>query len=192
MRGTCNGAACRMSKKGKKERKKDVQDVQKMTRGEWDAGVENKNTQNTQINLNKQKLGEPLVYLKPVEQTLYSATVPIKKSAACSLHMREPTSTAPLKGYPCGIGLFYTCDMTHSYVWHDSFVCVKWLTYTCDMTHSYVAKGTVHSHHGDGHLYLCDVTHSYMWHDSFKRTVTHSCEWHDSFVCVTWLIYVCD
>ena len=33
--------------------------VQKRTRGEWDAGVENKNTQNTQINLNKWKLGEP-------------------------------------------------------------------------------------------------------------------------------------
>ena len=31
--------------------------------------------------MNKQKLGEPLVYLKPVEQTLCSATVPIKKSA---------------------------------------------------------------------------------------------------------------
>ena len=37
-------------------------------------------TQDTQISLNKQKLGEPSVYLKPVEQTLYSATVPIKKS----------------------------------------------------------------------------------------------------------------
>jgi len=57
-----------------------VQNVQKKTRGEWDAGVENKITQNTQINLNKRKLGEPSVYLKPVEQTLYSATVPIKKS----------------------------------------------------------------------------------------------------------------
>ena len=34
----------------------------------------------TQINLNKQELGEPQVYLKPVEQTLYSATVPIKKN----------------------------------------------------------------------------------------------------------------
>ena len=31
----------------------------KRTRGEWDAGVENKNTQNTQMNLNKWKLGEP-------------------------------------------------------------------------------------------------------------------------------------
>ena len=52
----------------------------KRTRGEWDAGVENKNTQNTRINLNKWKLGEPSVYLKPVEQTLYSAAVPVKKS----------------------------------------------------------------------------------------------------------------
>ena len=33
-----------------------------------------KNTHNTQINLNKQKLSEPYVYLKPVEQTMYSAT----------------------------------------------------------------------------------------------------------------------
>ena len=31
----------------------------KRTRGEREEGLENKNTQNTQINLNKQKLGEP-------------------------------------------------------------------------------------------------------------------------------------
>ena len=36
-------------------------------------------TPTTQINLNKHKLGEPSVYLKPVVQTLYSATVPIMK-----------------------------------------------------------------------------------------------------------------
>ena len=28
--------------------------------------------------------------------------------------------------------------MTHSYVWHDSFICVTWLIHMCDMTHSYV------------------------------------------------------
>jgi len=58
-----------------------VQDVLKRTRDEREEGVENKNTQNTQINLNKQKLVEPTVYLKPAEQSLYSATVPIKKNA---------------------------------------------------------------------------------------------------------------
>ena len=35
------------------------------------------------------------------------------------------------------------CDMTHSYVSHDSFICVTWLIHTCDMTHSYRAKQLV-------------------------------------------------
>ena len=26
------------------------------------------------------------------------------------------------------------CDMTHSYVWYDSFICVIWLIHMCDMT----------------------------------------------------------
>ena len=26
------------------------------------------------------------------------------------------------------------CDMTHSYVWHDSFTCATWLLHLCDMT----------------------------------------------------------
>ena len=34
-------------------------------------------------------------------------------------------------------------DMTHSYVWHDSFICAIWL------------------------IHMCDMTHSYVWHDSF-------------------------
>ena len=55
--------------------------------------------------------------------------------------------------------------MTHSYVWHDSFICVTWL------------------------IHMCDMTHSYVWHDSF---MTHSYVWHDSFICVTWLIHMCD
>jgi len=29
------------------------------------------------------------------------------------------------------------CDMTHSYVRHDSFICATWLILMCDMTHSY-------------------------------------------------------
>ena len=75
-------------------------------------------------------------------------------------------------------------DMTHSCVWHDSFVRVTWLIRTCDMTHSY----------------MCDMTHSYVWHDSFicvtwlirMCDTTHSYVWHDSFTCVTWLIYMRD
>jgi len=42
--------------------------------------------------------------------------------------------------------------MTHSYVWHDSFICVTWLIHMCDMTHSYVWHDS----------FIC-VTHSYVW-----------------------------
>ena len=32
----------------------------------------------------------------------------------------------------------HTCDMTLSYMWHDSFIHVTWLLHTCDMTPSYM------------------------------------------------------
>jgi len=28
--------------------------------------------------------------------------------------------------------LIHMCDMTHSYLWHDSSICVTWLIHTCD------------------------------------------------------------
>jgi len=88
-----------------------VQDVQKRTRGEWDGGVENKNTHNTQTNLNKQKLGEPYVYLKPVEQTLYSARVPIKKRAGWSRKKLKKLSFFGLwRAENCPYGLWLTAS----------------------------------------------------------------------------------
>jgi len=74
--------------------------------------------------------------------------------------------------------------MTHSYVCHDSFICVPWL------------------------IHMCDTTHSYVWHDSFI-CVTYLV-WCASFICMTchmcttenapsasgksvvWLIHMCD
>jgi len=41
----------------------------------------------------------------------------------------------------------HTRDETHSYAWHDSFICVTWL------------------------IHMCDMTHSYVWHDSFIRVM---------------------
>jgi len=38
----------------------------------------------------------------------------------------------------------HTRDITYSYAWHDSFMCVTWL------------------------IPVCDMTHSYAWHDSFS------------------------
>ena len=58
--------------------------------------------------------------------------------------------------------LIHMCDMTHSYVWHDSFVCVTWLIHMCDMTHD---------------SFICVTWLVYVWHVSF--------------ICVPWLIHMC-
>jgi len=68
------------------------------------------------------------------------------------------------------------CDMTHSYVWHDSFTCVTWLIHTRDPTHSHVWHDSCICVTWIIHMY--DMTHSYVWHDSFT--------------CVTWLIHTRD
>ena len=67
------------------------------------------------------------------------------------------------------------CDMTHSYVWHDSFICVTWLNHVCHMTHSYVWRGSFACVTWLNHI--CDMTHSYVHHDPL--------------ICATWLIHMC-
>jgi len=61
--------------------------------------------------------------------------------------------------------------MTHTYVLHDSFICV-----TGDRTH------------------LERVTDPYIWVPWLIHVwkMTHSYVWHDSFIFVTWLIHTCD
>jgi len=109
----------------------------------------------------------------------------------------------------------YVCDMTHSCVWHDSFICVTWLIHMCDMTNSYVCDMTHscvwsvscsfvwHDSFGARHLekVVVRVTWlTYVWHDSIICVrwlihvcdMTHPCVWHDVFICVTWLIHMCD
>ena len=62
--------------------------------------------------------------------------------------------------------LIHVRDMTHSYMWHDSFMCVTWL------------------------IHVCDMTHSYVWHDSYMRPEAVA-EYSAAVVCVsvTWLIH---
>jgi len=110
----------------------------------------------------------------------------------------------------------HVCGVTHSYVWHDSFICVTWLIHVYgDTTQSYVSwvhwffgipAHTTHSYawHDpfmclEWVIHICAITHSYVWHDSFicvtrlihMCDMTHSYVWHDSFICVTWLIHMC-
>ena len=86
----------------------------------------------------------------------------------------------------CGTWLSIKCDMTQSYVWHDSIICGQnwftWLIYTWDMAHSYLWHDSVicgHNLWGRGDvtwlICVCSMTHS-------------TCaSW---FVtCVTWLMH---
>ena len=66
--------------------------------------------------------------------------------------------------YTCDTTLSYMwhdsnhmCDTTFEYIWHDSFTHVTWLFHTCDMTLTYMW-------HDSGHM--CDTTFAYTWYDS--------------------------
>ena len=93
----------------------------------------------------------------------------------------------------------HMCHMTHSHVWHDSFICATW--------HILGGKRSGQSwNHNAKCIHMCDMTHSYVWHDSFtcatlaysrwraewlklkSQRQTHSYVWHDSFTRVTWLV----
>ena len=90
-------------------------------------------------------------------------------------------------------------DMTH--VWHDAFVCVchdasicvTWLIHICDMSQSYVWHDSWISYMAHK-LFMCNITHSYVRNDSstcmtwpiHMCDMTRSYMWHDPFICVTY------
>jgi len=60
--------------------------------------------------------------------------------------------------------LIRMCAMTHSYVCHDSFICVPWFIHMCAMTHSYVCHDSFIC--VPWFIHMCAMTHSYVCHDS--------------------------
>ena len=87
-----------------------------------------------------------------------------------------------------------SCEVTHSYVWHDPFMCVAWLMHVCDVTHSYVWHDTPSYVWHDSFIcvtwtiHVCDMTHCMLW----SSTLTRIFVGHDSFMCVIWLIHMCE
>jgi len=90
------------------------------------------------------------------------------------------------------------CDMTHSYVWRDSFICVTWLI-LCVFTLLPQLRWHDCFTRVWRDLFICDVTYSHAWRDSFicvtwliPRVFTPLTQlrWHDSFTYVTWLIHM--
>jgi len=94
--------------------------------------------------------------------------------------------------------LIHICDMTHSYVRHDSFICATWLIHTCDMTHPHVWHDPFIRM--TWLIHICDMTRSYVWQYSFiyvtwlihTYDMTHSYVRHDSFIRLAWLIHMCN
>jgi len=68
----------------------------------------------------------------------------------------------------------HMCDMTHSYLWHDSCTCVTWVIHMCAMTcacvqHAHICATWI--------IEICDMLHAYVWHDACKY--------------VTWFVPTC-
>ena len=97
----------------------------------------------------------------------------------------------------CVTWLIHMCDMTHSYVWHDSFICVTWLVHMCDMTHSYVWHASPLRVTWLAHFAWWDRDRRYVEVKSIVKSIVKStgCTlkfldcW---FIGVTWLISTCD
>ena len=92
----------------------------------------------------------------------------------CDISLSRTHSYVSHNSFVCVTRLIRMCHTTHSYVWHDSFVCVTRL------------------------IRMCHTTHSYVWHDSF---MTHTCltyvwasvSFHTPlsvYICVAWLCHV--
>jgi len=106
----------------------------------------------------------------------------------------------------------YMCDVTYSYVSHDSFIRVMWRIHMCDVTHSYVWRDSFGQILRLSHAcvwdcqgpwvvwlnHMCNMAHSYVKHDSSGQTRRFWCGcfwgcqdlWHDSFIHATWLVHI--
>jgi len=71
----------------------------------------------------------------------------------------------------------------HSYMWHDSVICVTRLTHMCDMIHSCVRHDSLIC--VTWLIHMCDMNHSYAWHDSFMCPIIHLYVWGTSHVCMS-------
>jgi len=95
-----------------------------------------------------------------------------------------------LHSFICVSWLIRMCDMSHSFVWHDSFICVTELIRLRKTTHSYMWHGALQVWHEPfisvtWLFYMCDMEH-------YMRDMNHLYVRLGSFICVTWITYMCD
>jgi len=76
----------------------------------------------------------------------------------------------------------YIYGMTHLYAWHDSYMYMAWLIYTCDLFIFVTWRFQMDCENVDDN--------NHVWCDSFICIAWLIHVWRDSFVCVTWRIQV--
>ena len=94
-------------------------------------------------------------------------------------------------------------DMTHSCVWHDSFIRVTWLVHTCDidpMQCSISSRCIIYVTHMNESCLMCEwvmlyirmshVTHIFRVKCIVPRSMSYAGD--HSFICATWRIHMCD
>jgi len=85
------------------------------------------------------------------------------------------------------------CDMTHSYVRRDSFLCQTRLLHMWDMTYSFGWHGSCAALSPPIQTALKSVClHMCVTWCTHMCDMTHSYVWHDSSLCVTRLMHMCD
>jgi len=135
----------------------------------------------------------------------YSQTHPLSHSLRnLHWHLRHdssPSVTRLLDMTWC----IHMCDVNHSYVWHDSFMCVTWwrigstVPFVEPIRHHVICNETrdlCNETHVQWDTWLdsviWDLTPSYVWGDLFVCDMTPLYVWRDSFLCVMWLIHMCN
>jgi len=94
-------------------------------------------------------------------------------------------NTRDAEVFPCVIWCIHTCDIIHSCVCHDSYICMKWLIRSRDGTHAYARHQFLfinlilrHVLENIWLINMCDMTHLHVWRDSF--------------ICAMWFSHICD
>jgi len=68
--------------------------------------------------------------------------------------------------------LIHIYNMTVLNVWHDFFICVPWVLWMCDMTHSYVQHDSLKCVTQRFHVWQMSLVN--VWHENFSRVSTIS------------------
>ena len=102
------------------------------------------------------------------------------------------------ESFVCGAWLIHMCDMTHSYVRHDSWCGRRW-----EVTHHDSSSPVLSCLYVKRDLLMCviwlihmrDMTHSYAWHALCSRRWNHessspACHDMTPHICAAWLIHV--